>query len=153
MVAPIDPAGAAVLIPFANAAVAQAFVDFPIEVTDSLLAVRQMIFETAASLGVGELEETLKWGQPAYLTAESKSGTTIRLGWKATRPIRCGLFVHCQTDLIERFRVWYSDLEFEGNRAILFEPLAVPPRDVLSRCIAAALTYHRDRRALLCQSE
>jgi hypothetical protein len=33
-----------------------------------------------ATPGVGALHETLKWGQPAYLTPETRSGTTLRLG-------------------------------------------------------------------------
>ena len=34
---------------------------------------RQLIFETAAATEVvGELEETLKWGEPSYLTPKTK---------------------------------------------------------------------------------
>ena len=45
------------------------------------LALRRLIFDVAAGLPeVGTLEETLKWGQPAYLTSATKSGTTLRVG-------------------------------------------------------------------------
>ena len=41
---------------------------------------RALILATAAKTpGVGPLTETLKWGEPAYLTNATKSGTTIRL--------------------------------------------------------------------------
>jgi hypothetical protein len=34
-----------------------------------------MIFDVARQTkGVGKLQETLKWGEPAYVTAESGSG-------------------------------------------------------------------------------
>jgi hypothetical protein len=47
-----------------------------------LLALRRVIFATAAATpGVGVLTETLKWGEPAHVTAETASGSTIRLGW------------------------------------------------------------------------
>jgi hypothetical protein len=61
---------------------------------------RELIFDVAASTdGVGEIEETLRWGEPAYLTSQSKSGTTIRIGWKSSRPAEYAVFFHCQTDL------------------------------------------------------
>lgn len=45
-----------------------------------LLALRRLIFDTAkATKGVGVLQETLKWGQPSYLTPQTKSGSTIRI--------------------------------------------------------------------------
>ena len=50
-------------------AVAAAFATFPVPVRDRLLHVRDLIFDTASQTdGVGALEETLKWGEPAYLT-------------------------------------------------------------------------------------
>jgi hypothetical protein len=55
---------------------------FPTPVRGRLLEVRSLIFDIAAtSAGVGPLTETLKWGEPAYLTAATGSGSTIRLGW------------------------------------------------------------------------
>ena len=59
--------------PIENEAVARAFEGYPPNIRRRLLARRALILKTAASTdGVGELEETLKWGEPAYLTAESK---------------------------------------------------------------------------------
>ena len=66
--------------------VAAAFATFPAAVRGRLLDVRRVIFATAEELeGVGPLTEALKWGEPAYLTAASKSGSTIRLGWYRAR--------------------------------------------------------------------
>ena len=61
---------------FADPAVAAVFAAYPAELRDRLMALRRLIFETAATTeGVGPLEETLKWGQPSYLTRRSRSGS------------------------------------------------------------------------------
>jgi hypothetical protein len=110
-----------------------------------LLALRKLIFETAASTpGVGELEETLKWGEPAYVTSETKSGSTVRIAWKRSSPSQYAMYFHCQTNLVETFRTLFpKEFAFKGNRAIVFRESEVVPTDSLSFCIAAALTYHR----------
>ncbi|MGI9414318.1 MAG: hypothetical protein ACR2PM_11650 [Hyphomicrobiales bacterium] len=46
------------------------FDSYPKQTRDRLLALRGLILDTAARTeGVGALEETLKWGQPSYLTS------------------------------------------------------------------------------------
>jgi Domain of unknown function (DU1801) len=133
------------LRPFTNAAVAQAFEGYPPRPRRRLMVLRELIFRTAAATpGVGELDETLKWGEPAYVTAESGSGSTVRIAWKASRPTQYAMYVNCQTDLIETFKAMFPhDFAFEGKRAIVFEEAAAVPSDALTVCISAALTYHR----------
>jgi len=135
--------------PFKSPAVARVFDAYPAKVRRAMLALRELIFDTAARTdGVGELEETLKWSEPAYLTARSKSGTTVRIAWKEKQPERYAVYFHCQTNLIDTFRTLFPhDFEFEGNRAIVFKLSDPLPRDTLSLCIAEALTYHLRRRA------
>ena len=137
------------MTPFKNPDVARVFDGYPAKVRRPMLDLRQLIFDTAARTeGVGELEETLKWGEPAYVTAKTKSGTTVRIAWKAKHPERYGMYFHCQTNLVERFRALFpAELEFEGNRAVLLRVGTPPPRGALSVCVSAALTYHRDKRA------
>lgn len=115
---------------------------------DRLLALRALILETAAATpGVGRIEETLKWGQPSYLTPETKSGTTIRIDAVRDEPGRVALYVHCQTSLIDRFRELYpDDLSFEGNRAVLLGADAPLPEAPLRHCIGLALTYHAQKK-------
>lgn len=129
---------------FTNAAVAQVFAAWPAPVRRKLLAVRELIFKTAEQLPqVGALEETLKWGEPAYLTPHSKSGSTIRLSWKKAAPNQFGIYFHCQTSLVDTFRTLFPEgLKFEGNRAILFDQAQPLPEDALRMCIGQALTYH-----------
>ena len=133
------------MTPFQNPAVAQAYEAFPPAVRRKLLRLRELIFSTAAATpGVGEIEETLKWGEPAYLTSQSKSGSTVRLGWKKARPTQYAIYFNCQTTLVESFRTLFPhDFDFEGNRALVFDEAASVPSDALTHCIAAALTYHR----------
>ena len=133
--------------PFDNAAVAQAFEAYPVNFRRQLLALRELIFQTAASTeGVGMIEETLKWGEPAYVTSQSKSGSTVRIGWKKSNPSQYAMYFHCQTNLVDTFRALFpTEFKFEGNRAIVFNEHDAVPTDSLAFCIAAALTYHRSK--------
>lgn len=127
-------------------AVAQVFEGYPTPLRTRALALRSLILETAASTeGVGEIEETLKWGEPAYLTSKSKSGSTIRIGVKPDDQTYALHFI-CHTKLVEKFRHWFpTELHFDGNRSILIRLGEEPSQDALATCIAAALTYHRDK--------
>lgn len=128
--------------PFKNIEVKNVFDAYPASVRRKLLSLRELIFRTAASIeGVGEIEETLKWGEPAYVTSQTGSGSTIRIGWKNTSPNRYAMYFNCETTLIETFRTLFpSDFTFEGNRAIIFAQSDVIPTDALAFCIAATLT-------------
>lgn len=112
-----------------------------------MLALRRLVFEVAAQLpDVGALEETLKWGEPAYLTPVSRSGTTIRMDWKPRSPDVCALYFNCQTTLVETFRSLFPEIfTYEGNRAVLMPLSALLPEEAVKTCIAAALTYHRSK--------
>ena len=135
--------------PFETAAVARVFESYPSPMRDRLLVLRECIFHVAASTeGVGEIEETLKWGEPAYVTTASQSGSTIRIAWKKSRPAQYAIYFHCQTNLVETFKTLFpSDFRFEGNRAIVFDESDLVPTEALRFCIAAALTYHRRNAA------
>ena len=133
---------------FADPVVARVFESYPALVRRELMALRQLIYDTAAGTeGVGELEETLKWGEPAYLTSQSKSGSTVRIAWKPKRPQHYAMYFNCQTTLVETFKTLFpDDFEFEGNRAIVFGAKDRIPKRAVAFCIAAALTDHRPRQ-------
>ncbi len=135
-------------IAFTSTAVARAFDAFAPPVRRRLMAVRTQIFAVAAATeGVGELEETLKWGEPAYLTRHSGSGSTIRLGCTKGPTPDCALYFICHTGLVDRFRSMFpDDFRYEGNRAIVFAPTEKIDTRALALCIGGALTYHRDRK-------
>jgi len=131
-------------------AVAAVFDGYPPAVKARLLRLRALILETAAATeGVGRIEETLKWGQPSYLTPETGSGTTIRINRHKSDDGRVAMFVHCQTRLVDTFReIFRGDLDFEGNRAIVLRAADEVPEEPLRHCIAMALTYHLSKRHL-----
>jgi hypothetical protein len=119
------------------------FSAYPDPVKAKLLALRRLIFDTAkATQGVGALEETLKWGQPSYLTPESKSGSTVRIDQVKAEAGRYAVYFHCQTDLVETFRELYPKLRYQGNRAILLDAGEKLPEAELRHCVGLALTYH-----------
>ncbi|XDD49763.1 DUF1801 domain-containing protein [Leptospira sp. WS92.C1] len=133
---------------FKNPEVAEIFKTYPEKIREKLLILRELIFETASNTeGVGMLEETLKWGQPSYLTPISKSGSTIRIDQIPSQENRYALFFHCQTNLVSTFRELFpKTLEFEGNRCILLNVKDRIPFKELSLCISLALTYHLDKK-------
>ncbi len=134
-------------LPPVPAAVAEVLKTYPPAMRRKVQNIRKLIFEAAAATDhVGPLTETLKWGEPAYLTDSSKSGTTIRVARKATKPEQFGLYFNCQTTLIGSFRRLYPDeLNFEGNRSIVLQASGRLPLSALRDCITRALTYHRSK--------
>ena len=140
---------------FQDPAVARVFSACPPAARARLRALRALVLEVAAATpGVGEIEEALKWGEPAYLTSASRSGSTVRLGWTAKSPEVCRLLFHCQTHLVSTFRTLFGDaLHFEGNRAIVLAVADPLPRDILAVCIAAALARACRTRRKLCSAK
>jgi Domain of unknown function (DU1801) len=132
---------------FSNPQVSEVFDTYPPEFRKKLLALRELIYKTAETMeGVGELEETLRWGEPTYITSQNKTGSIIRIAWKKKSPSQYAMYFHCQTDLIQTFRTLFpTEFRFEGNRSIIFEESDTVPVDSLTFCIAAALTYHRTK--------
>ena len=108
---------------------------------------RRLILATAkATNGVGLVEETLKWGQPSYLTPETRSGSTIRIDRVKEVAAQYAVFFHCQTNLVETFRELYPELRYGGNRCILLKAEDKLPEAELRHCVALALTYHLGKR-------
>jgi hypothetical protein len=129
---------------FSDRAVESIFESYPRSIKPQLMNLRRLILETAAATdGVGPLQETLKWGQPSYLTTRTGSGSTIRIDQIKSDPPGYAMFVNCKTDLVETFRELYpTELSYGGNRSILFRAGEALPEPELRHCIALALTYH-----------
>ena len=100
---------------------------------------RNQIFKLAATLDLGEVQETLKWGEPSYSV---KTGSPVRLNWKEKTPQQIFIYFNCQTNLVDTFRELYDEvLQFEGNRAIVLLLDAPCPKPALQHCLELALTY------------
>ena len=133
---------------FSDPAVGAVFSAYPKPLKARLLALRRLIFDTADNTkGAGTLRETLKWGQPSYLTAETKSGSTIRIDQVKSAANQYAVYFHCQTDLVETFRELYpEEFSYGGNRCILLNAEEKLPEPALRHCVALALTYHLNKR-------
>jgi Domain of unknown function (DU1801) len=133
---------------FKNPEVENTFNAYPKKIRDKLLGLRDLIFQIAgASDEIGEIEETLKWGNPSYLTNRPKSGTTIRLSEVRASEGKYAISVHCQTSLVSEFRDIYPELEFDGNRSVIFGVNSDLPLETTKHFISSALTYHHEKRA------
>lgn len=130
--------------------VEKAFAGYPPAVRRQFMQLRALIFKTAAELQtVGQVTETLKWGEPAYLTEESKSGSTIRFNWKPAEPDRLAICFNCQSRLVGYFRERFPhQFDYEGNRAVVVSLKESVPTAELSECLASALQYHRIKASL-----
>lgn len=125
-----------------NPKVETVFGQLPVKARKKLLNLRKLIIVVASELDtVTELEETLKWGEPSYL---SKHGSTIRIDWKAKSPDQYAIYFKCTSKLVPTFKDVFDDtFKFEGNRAIVFGLDDELPEAELKKCIASALTYHK----------
>lgn len=131
------------LIPQIPDDVAATFDGIPVNAAKRLKRIRQMIFEIAASAPeIGQIEECLKWGEASYLTHNPKSGTSIRLAWKE-KSGTYGVYVPCQTRLIEDFKMLSGDqIRFDKTRGLLFNDQEDFPEDLVAAFLKQALTYH-----------
>jgi hypothetical protein len=125
-----------------NPEVQMVFDRYPDWAREKLLVLRELIVETAKETeDISTLEETLKWGEPSYLT---KNGSTIRMDWKSKAPDQYALYFKCTSRLVETFKATFQNVfEFEGKRALIFQKDDEIPVEELKHCIRAALTYHK----------
>ena len=130
-----------------NQDVRKKFQSYPEHVRPKIEILRHLILDVASNTeGVGRIEETLKWGEPSYLTTETKSGTTIRIDWKPKQPNQYAMYVNCKTTLIDTFRSLFPDkFTYGGNRAVVFGLDDKIPEDELRLCIRMALRYHLEK--------
>ena len=130
-----------------DSAVASVFKAYPPGIRAKLMALRELVFDTAEkTTGVGRLTETLKWSQPSYLTEETGSGTTVRID-RLKAGDGYAVYFHCQSGLLGQFRELYPDtFKYEGRRAIVFEAGDRVPARELRHCLALALTHHARKK-------
>jgi hypothetical protein len=126
---------------FSNLEVKKVFDAYPNNVRIKMMFLRQLVLDTAKEIEeIKSIEETLKWGEPSYLT---KIGSTIRMDWKKSNPDQYAMYFHCKTKLIDTFKEIYKDkFNFEGNRAIVFNIKDKVSVNELKHCVSLSLTYH-----------
>jgi hypothetical protein len=131
-----------------NPIVARVFTEYPTVFRKKLLLIRKLILTAGKDNKlIGELQETLKWGEPSYLPINSNTGTTVRIHWLKSKPNQCGIYFNCQTTLVANFKKKYSDkFKFEGKRAIIFTKADQIHENELKDCIGTAFTYHLKKK-------
>jgi hypothetical protein len=125
-----------------NSEVKLVFDNYPDSVRSKMFALIELVLETAREIDeITTIEETLKWGEPGYLT---KNGSTIRIDWKSKTPGQYAMYFKCTSRLVKVFKMIFNNrFDFEGNRAIVFQLNDKIPIEDLKYCIRAALTYHK----------
>jgi hypothetical protein len=118
------------------------FTNYPKSVRGKMRDLRKLVFETAEETEeIQRMEETLKWGEPSYLT---KYGSTLRMDWKEKAPDQYAIYFKCTSKLVPAFREIYPEtFTYEGNRAIVFSLDEKIPKKELKHCIRVAMTYHK----------
>ncbi len=124
--------------------VAAYFAKCPPPARAHLLQLRSMAMDLAEEdPRIGPLLETLKWGEPSYLTSKTRAGTTLRLAFYKKRSNTIGVFFNCRTRLAGRIKELYpSHFNHDGNRGLLFDTRESLPAEDLKACLALILTYH-----------
>jgi hypothetical protein len=125
-----------------NPEVELVFKEYPEKVQRKILNLRRLIIEAASETEeISNLEETLKWSEPSYLT---KFGSTIRIDWKKNKPDQYAIYFKCTSKLVPTFKMVFNDVfNFEGDRAIIFGMNDKIPETQLKQCIITGLTYHK----------
>ncbi len=125
-----------------NPKVKDVFDNYPETAQKQLLHLRKLVLRTASEIDeLEKLEETLKWGEPSYLT---KYGSTVRMDWKEKKPEQYAIYFKCTSSLVQTFKIVYKDkFKFEGKRTIVFQLTDEIPETELKHCISLALTYHK----------
>ena len=124
--------------------VQEVFEKYPVNVREKMDVLRALVIDTAKEMeSISELEETLKWGEPSYIT---KKGTTLRIDWKPKKPDQYGMFFQCTSMMLPTIKKVFGDeLSYENNRAVIFKLKDDLPVEPLKECIRMAFTYHQHK--------
>lgn len=116
---------------------------YPVELNDKLLYLKSLIYGQAdLNPKVGEIEESLKWGQLSYVS-KNRSGTPIRLGIEKKMPGYFGLYVNCSTTVINDVKHIYGDkFQYDGNRGLMLKVDEQLPELEIRHIIDIILCYH-----------
>ncbi|MCB9211560.1 MAG: DUF1801 domain-containing protein [Ignavibacteriales bacterium] len=127
--------------------VKEKFNKYPKNIKPKINHLRKLIIDVAKyDESILEIEETLKWGEPSYIT---KFGSTIRIDWKEKTPNQYAMYFKCTSKLVPTFKEVFGDLfKYENTRAILFDLDEKIPEDKLKICISLTLNYHKVKNLL-----
>lgn len=121
---------------------------YPSEAQNKFNQIRELVFKVAESNpAIGRINETVKWGEPAYLAEKKRVGTTVRIAWKQKHEKFIGIYLNCKTTLVENIATLFpNDFLILGNRGLLIKLDDEIPYDAIHFCIEMSLTYHLKKR-------
>ncbi len=120
----------------------EVFRNYPKHIRPKMQFLRKLVLKTAGEIeGLDTIEETLKWGEPSYLT---KHGSTLRMDWKEKKPDQYAMYFKCTSKLVPTFQMVFGDrFNYETTRAIVFGLDEEIPVEDLKKCISMTLRYHK----------
>ncbi|HHI88342.1 MAG TPA: DUF1801 domain-containing protein, partial [Hellea balneolensis] len=116
-----------------NTCVENKLANIPEPLRSRLSQLRALVHSLAErSDAIGDIQESLKWGQISFATCRPKSGTPIRIDGDL-KAKTYSLFVPCSTSLIEDFRTHHPDMfDYYGNREIRLDLDRPLPKNALT---------------------
>ncbi len=118
------------------------FQSWPPHVAKRAHDIRGIFVRIAEELQISRLDESLKWGQPAWRPA--KGGTTLRMSWSSDCADEVGVFVDCKTDLCARMQYDFPDTFRYAPPRILFHVAEADlPSEALTQLARIAFCYKR----------
>lgn len=122
--------------------------DWPQAAQDHLKAARRIACDMAQSAAIGPLEESLKWGQPAWRPRAPRTGATLRLNWSPSHPDHLMALVDCKTDLASQMSISFpGQFLNDGRRSLSFDLAHPLPGDAFAQLAHLTFTYHRRKTA------
>jgi hypothetical protein len=117
---------------------------WPAPVRDQFNDMRALILKAAQEADVGPLDESLKWGQPAWRPRRARQGSTLRLNWQDSAPQTLALYVDCKTTISAIMRdIYPTEFIYETNRALRVTIGAPLPTQAIDHLARLTFTYHR----------
>lgn len=110
-----------------------------------LQAMRALFYDVADTAKIGPLDESLKWGQPAWRPRRARMGSTVRLNWSEAAPRSLMAYVDCKTDLATQLHSRFPHFPNDGRRALRFD-LGHADTDAAWQLAFLTFTYHRSKR-------
>jgi len=117
---------------------------WPLAAQQHLLALRAIAFEVSRQADIGPLDETLKWGQPAWRPRRPRTGSTLRVNWSPSHPGHLMAFVDCKTDLASQMSTRFpGQFRNDGTRALAFDLDGALPQHAIWQLANLTFTYHQ----------
>ncbi|KEJ89461.1 hypothetical protein [Sulfitobacter donghicola] len=108
--------------------------------------IRKLILAAAKDANVGPVEESLKWGQPAWRPKRPRQGSTLRLNWQGIPSHPLVLYVDCKTTLSATMREIYpTEFEYEKNRGLGLPDGSPLPLQAIDHLARLTFCYHQKR--------